>query len=336
MTGVQTCALPICPRRDGCEKGTIEFEGQTLDFRLNVTSVRGGTHYVFRFLTADFRGEYKLHPKVQKIIDRALLSEGGLITVSGPTGAGKSSLLYHMLERLDRKQRAVVSIEDPVEQLIEGVTQGTVSQSSGRGFPDMLRQLMRSDPDVILISEIRDAETAQMATQSAMCGCLILASLHAYDALQVAHRLEELDIPKSILQSCFRATVGIRLVKSKDGRGRVAVVSAYEQQGGKWVGVSLKEAITHAAATDQIDIKDAEGILFDSPPTKEASTMPGGLKKTLDTALRQEGIKKLIKWLPALQEYYKKGLSVEQIMDAIKAEGVDIAREELQRRLTET
>ncbi|HSJ10287.1 MAG TPA: ATPase, T2SS/T4P/T4SS family [Longimicrobiales bacterium] len=150
----------------------------------------------------------------------------GLIIVTGPTGSGKTTTLYSILEELRELQVNIVTVEDPVEQKLVGVTQIEVRPHQGVTFPSALRAILRQDPDVVLIGEIRDGETAQIAVQAAMTGHLVLATLHTVDAVSAIARLTDLGVDTSLLSVTLRGVLAQRLARLTctvcDGAGTVA------------------------------------------------------------------------------------------------------------------
>src|SRR5438105_9673338 len=124
------------------------------------------------------------HARLEKLIG----SPYGLLIVSGPTGAGKTTTLYAALNELDRTTRNITTIEDPVEYQFPNINQIQINRLAGMTFANGLKAILRQDPDVILIGEVRDVETAEIAIQSALTGHLVLASLHAADSVGALHR----------------------------------------------------------------------------------------------------------------------------------------------------
>ncbi len=133
--------------------------------------------------------------------------------MTGPTGSGKTTTLYSMLALVDAIQRNVATVEDPVEYQIPLVRQSQVEGSIGYGFLEGLRALLRQDPDVILVGEIRDGETADMAIKAAMTGHLVLSTLHTNSAIGAVPRLVDLGVPAYLLEDCLAGIVGQRLVR---------------------------------------------------------------------------------------------------------------------------
>ena len=137
----------------------------------------------------------------------------GIILVTGPTGSGKTTTLYAALEQVDRTSRNVMTIEDPVEYHLEGVAQMQVNAKRGVTFASGLRSLLRQDPDVILVGEIRDEETAQLAVQASLTGHLVLATLHTNDAPSAISRLQDIGVEPYLISSSLLATMAQRLLR---------------------------------------------------------------------------------------------------------------------------
>jgi type IV pilus assembly protein PilB len=148
--------------------------------------------------------------QLREVID----AREGLCLVVGPTGCGKTSTLYAMLKTLNRVDSHIVSVEDPVEAVIPGVTQIPIQEDIGRTFETTLRHLLRQDPDVLMIGEMRDQVSAQMAFEAAMTGHLVLTTLHAIDVATAIPRLHDLGIQPSMLKSGLRAIISQRLLRA--------------------------------------------------------------------------------------------------------------------------
>ncbi len=147
-------------------------------------------------------------------LTEALLAQQGMVLVTGPTGSGKSTTLYALLNHLNHAQLKLVSIEDPVEIQVDGVNQIQVDDEHGLSFADALRSVLRQDPDVILVGEIRDEATAQLAAQAALTGHLVLATLHTSSASTTFARLTNLGIPDYLQAATVRTVLAQRLVRS--------------------------------------------------------------------------------------------------------------------------
>jgi type IV pilus assembly protein PilB len=145
--------------------------------------------------------------------ERAIrISEGGVL-ICGPTGSGKSTTLYTALELIKSAERKVYTVEDPIERKLHGVVQTEVKPVIGLTFARALRSLVRADPDVIMVGEIRDVETAKMAADAAITGHLVFSTLHTNDAPSAVHRLVEMGVPRYLVAAAFRCVVGQRLVR---------------------------------------------------------------------------------------------------------------------------
>lgn len=151
-----------------------------------------------------------------QILKRALCYETGLILVSGPTGSGKTTTLYSCVKYLMDDTRVIVTLEDPVEIVIPGIRQIRVQNEYGFGFSSALRGVMRQDPDVIMIGEIRDTETAMLAVQAALTGHLVLATIHAPSALEIIDRLYALGVNSSSCASVITLLMSQRKLKTKE------------------------------------------------------------------------------------------------------------------------
>ena len=137
----------------------------------------------------------------------------GLILITGPTGAGKTTTLYACLQHLNSRQRHIATIEDPVERLLPGINQTPIQPRIGLGFAQILKALLRQDPDVLMVGEIRDRETAEMALQAAETGHLVLSTLHSGSALEALGRLRHLGVPAYLLADSLRLVLTQRLIR---------------------------------------------------------------------------------------------------------------------------
>jgi type II secretory ATPase GspE/PulE/Tfp pilus assembly ATPase PilB-like protein len=149
------------------------------------------------------------------ILRQAIARPYGIIIISGPTGSGKSTTLYAMLEELDRETTNVVSLEDPVEYDIEGVAQSQVRPEIGYTFANGLRSILRQDPDIIMVGEIRDKETAQLAIQAALTGHLVLTTLHTNNAIGIVPRLVDMGVDPYLIAPTLILSMAQRLVRRR-------------------------------------------------------------------------------------------------------------------------
>ena len=210
--------LDIAERRlpqDGRIK--LPVRGKDVDFRVATAPSLHGESVVLRILdrsgvTLDFTA-LGLAPEPLAALLRQLQRPNGIVLVTGPTGSGKTTTLYTALERLNRPDRKLVTVEDPVEYQIEGINQIQVKSEIGLDFAGVLRSTLRHDPDVIMIGEIRDLDTARIAVQAALTGHLVLSTLHTHSAAATIARLVDLGVSDYLIASTLNAVVAQRLVR---------------------------------------------------------------------------------------------------------------------------
>jgi type IV pilus assembly protein PilB len=210
--------LDIAERRlpqDGRIK--LRENGHEVDFRMSVLPSLFGESVTLRILD---KGALKVD-LTQLGFEEASLTEfrkaiqspNGLILITGPTGAGKTTTLYSALNAVNSPDRNIVTVEDPVEYELQGITQVQVSEEIGRTFATALRSFLRHDPDVILVGEMRDQETAQIAVRAALTGHLVLSTLHTNSAAQTISRLQDMGVPPFLVASSLRVVVAQRLAR---------------------------------------------------------------------------------------------------------------------------
>jgi len=195
----------------------ISMEGRRIDLRVSILPTLHGEGVVLRVLDQTRApldlGLLGFGPKLQAHIRELISQPHGVMLVCGPTGSGKTTTLYAILRSLLNEQIKIVSVEDPVEYQIEGVNQIQVRSQIGLGFSEILRATLRHDPDVIMVGEARDSETAHIAIQAALTGHLVLCSLHTNDAAGAVARLTDMGIEPYLLASTLRGVVAQRLVR---------------------------------------------------------------------------------------------------------------------------
>ena len=195
----------------------VKTDSYSLDVRISIIPTIWGESIVLRLLNRSdspfsldslgFSKENSVH--LQNIFDIT----SGLILVSGPTGSGKTTTLAGILKELDIKSTKIISIEDPVEYRISGITQIQVHEELGLTFDAILRRIFRQDPDIIMVGEIRDIETAELAIRSALTGHLVFATLHTNNAIESLYRLQNMGIPAFMLGAVLRMLIAQRLIR---------------------------------------------------------------------------------------------------------------------------
>lgn len=202
------------------QDGRAQFRranGQTIDLRLNTMPTIFGEKVVIRILWRDAttltRKGIGITDRDNAKFDRILHNSSGMILIVGPTGSGKTSTMYTMIQELNRDDINMISLEDPVEYQIDGVTQVAINEKVGLTFASALRACLRQDPDVICVGEIRDGETAEIALRAAMTGHLVLSTIHTEDTISAIDRLRDLGIEPYLIASSVRGIISQRLVR---------------------------------------------------------------------------------------------------------------------------
>lgn len=203
--------------QDGRFSATID--AKRIDFRVSTFPTYHGEKVVMRILNRSQEAitleSVGLLPEDIEILRKAIKRPYGIIIISGPTGSGKSTTLYAMLQEVDREGMNVVSLEDPVEYDVEGVSQSQVRPEIGYTFASGLRSILRQDPDIIMVGEIRDKETAQLAIQSALTGHLVLSTLHTNNAIGVVPRLVDMGVDPYLIAPTLVLSMAQRLVRRR-------------------------------------------------------------------------------------------------------------------------
>jgi type IV pilus assembly protein PilB len=210
--------LDIAERRlpqDGAVR--ILVDHQELDLRVSVVPMQLGEKIVIRVLGGSPESSkaesFGMSPRHETVMESLLRHHKGLILTTGPTGSGKTTTLFRMVRRLATTEVNVATVEDPVEYQLDGVNHMQANADIGLTFAVCLRALLRQDPDVILIGEIRDAETAQIAVRAAMTGHLVLSTLHTNDAPSTLARLVDMGVPRFLVASQVLGIIAQRLVR---------------------------------------------------------------------------------------------------------------------------
>ncbi|MDR1803609.1 MAG: GspE/PulE family protein [Treponema sp.] len=195
----------------------VKTDSYSLDVRISIVPTIWGESIVLRLLnrsdsplSLDSLGFSEKNSLCLKSI---LAITSGLVLVTGPTGSGKTTTLAALLKELDVKSAKIISIEDPVEYRVSGITQIQVREELGLTFDALLRRIFRQDPDVIMIGEIRDIETAELAIRAALTGHLVFATLHTNNAVEAVYRLQNMGIPEYMAAAVLKMVIAQRLVR---------------------------------------------------------------------------------------------------------------------------
>lgn len=202
--------------QDGAIKGLID--GKELDMRVSALPTNEGEKIVIRLLdySNSLNGMSSLGflPANLKKVERMMDIPNGIILVTGATGSGKSTTTYSMLNALNTEDRNIITVEDPVEMNIEGINQVHVNAEIGLTFAAALRSILRQDPNVILIGEIRDSETAQIAVRAAITGHLVLSTIHTNNALATIERLLDMQVERYLLSTALNGIISQKLART--------------------------------------------------------------------------------------------------------------------------
>lgn len=216
---VKTAAHMRLAARDSIQEGhfSLQFPDRRVEYRVSFTPSVHGQKLVLRVL--DSRGsptsldQLGLAGYMIDRIKRCCNQDHGMLLVCGPTGSGKTTTLYNALREIDRQALNVITIEDPVEYHLEGVTQIPTDDEKGHTFGQLLRSVLRQDPDVILVGEVRDEETARTAMQAAMTGHLVFSTVHAKDSISAVFRLLDLKVEPYLVANSLDLVLAQRLVR---------------------------------------------------------------------------------------------------------------------------
>lgn len=206
---------------------SVKLGGRNIDLRVSTMPSSHGERVVMRLLDKDAGklqvDDLGMPQSTSAELDELIKRPHGIILVTGPTGSGKTTTLYAALQQMDREGRNIMTVEDPVEYDLPGISQTQINLRAGMTFARGLRAILRQDPDVILIGEIRDGETAEIATQASLTGHLVLSTLHTNTAAGAITRLQDLGVDSFLLASTVRGIVSQRLLRKLCQQCRVSV-----------------------------------------------------------------------------------------------------------------
>jgi type IV pilus assembly protein PilB len=251
------------------------IEGRKIDFRVSIMPTFFGEKVVIRILDSK-KGIRKLDKlglseEQNAMIRDAISRPHGLILITGPTGSGKTTTLYSMMGEVDRETKNVVSLEDPIEYQFPGVNQSQVRADIGYTFASGLRSIVRQDPDVIMVGEIRDKETANLAIQAALTGHLVFATLHTNSSFGIIPRLVEMGVDPYLIAPTLILGIAQRLVR------RIADGAAVPVENEQSVKLMIQEQFKDLP--DEYKQKyDLDRNLYNVKPTRDA---PSGMKGRL-------------------------------------------------------
>ncbi|MFZ2523639.1 MAG: GspE/PulE family protein [Minisyncoccia bacterium] len=223
-----------------------------------------------------------LDPDQLDLLIKMIKSPNGMILVTGPTGSGKTSLLYSIINYLNSEEKNIMTIEDPIEYRIENVRQTSVNTEVGLTFSTAMRSVLRQDPDILMLGEIRDGETALLGIQASLSGILLLSTFHTFDLPALINRLVEMGVDRSIVAQAIRGVISVRLVRKICDSCKVEITPSEEQLkllphellGSKFyhgTGCEVCKNLGYIGRTGIFEIVDVDseirGSIFDAPPS---------------------------------------------------------------------
>jgi len=291
------------------------ISNKRIEFRVSTFPAYFGEKVVMRILDSDhgvrFVDRLDLSKKHLEIMQRALKKPYGIILISGPTGSGKSTTLYSMLNSLDKEGSNILSLEDPVEYQIAGVTQSQVMPEIGYNFATGLRAILRQDPNVIMVGEIRDKETAQLAIQAALTGHLVLSTIHTNNAIGIIPRLVDMGVDPYLIAPTLVLAMAQRLIR------RVHPSCKKEIE----IDDSTKEYIKKQFSdldTNYLQELNIPKKMYEIKPSSECPGMTRGRIAVFEMFENDKDIQQLILKNPVEQEIYK----------AVRAKGMITLKED--------
>jgi type IV pilus assembly protein PilB len=295
----------------------MEMDGQKVAFRVSMLPIFFGEKVVMRLLREN-RSGFSLegigfHGSTLDRIHRATRATTGIILVTGPTGSGKSTTLYTILDLLNTPEVNISTIEDPIEYQMARVNQSQVKPEIGFTFAAGLRSLMRQDPDIIMVGEIRDEETASLAINAALTGHLVLATLHTNSAAGTVARLLDMGAESFLLVSTLRVAIGQRLVRklANDKMPYILTKAERDELGEKVNLDSVMKSLKH------------EGLVKQDATWNEVPFYhPKENGETEDGYHGRMGIHEVLEMSPSIKDMVMSGKTGDEIQDQARKEGM--------------
>ncbi|NTV44549.1 MAG: type II/IV secretion system protein [Candidatus Yonathbacteria bacterium] len=281
---------------------SAHIEGRKVDFRVSTFPTYYGEKVVMRILDTG-KGALKLEQLGMREEDIAVVRDVlgrpyGIILLTGPTGSGKTTTLYSMLSEVDRETKNVVSLEDPVEYSMPGVSQSQIRPEIDYTFANGLRSILRQDPDIIMVGEIRDKETAQLAIQAALTGHLVFSTIHTNNAAGVIPRLVDMGVDPFLIAPTLVLAIGQRLVPVVcDGARKERPITSA-------IDLMIKEQIKDLPAERQA-VFGGKSVVYDIAPTDDCPTGTRGRLGVFELLSVTKAIEEVILTSPVEEEVYK-------------------------------
>lgn len=253
---------------------STRLNDRKVDFRVSTFPTKNGEKVVMRILdplsgSIDLP-DLGLDGRALEVVVRAMAKPFGAILITGPTGSGKSTTLAGMLKRINTDDLNIVTLEDPIEYYVDGVNQSQIHEEIGYTFASGLRHILRQDPDVIMVGEIRDRETASLATQAALTGHIVLSTLHTNDAIGVVPRLIDMGVEKYLLPSTLNVAAAQRLLR------RLCADCKLKVQSNPAETVIIETALKDMPASYQKEFLSKDGYTIYKPNLENPCKVCGG------------------------------------------------------------
>jgi type IV pilus assembly protein PilB len=284
------------------------FDGRKIDFRVSVLPTSYGEKVVMRILDND-KGvrsleETGISTENIEILRKMIKEPYGIILISGPTGSGKSTTLYGMLAELDRGSQNVLSLEDPIEYSIDGVSQSQVRPEIGYTFANGLRAALRQDPDIIMVGEIRDKETAQLAIQAALTGHLVLSTIHTNNAIGVIPRLIDMGVDPYLIAPTLKLAMAQRLART------LCAGTGEEEEVSPSMRIMFDETFKTLPKKYHARIPDSKSVMHPRPSPTCATGMKG-----------RTAVTEVLEITDDIQELILRNASEDEFMQAARKNG---------------
>ncbi|MEO8634987.1 MAG: ATPase, T2SS/T4P/T4SS family [Gemmatimonadales bacterium] len=311
---------PLHPH-DG--RATIRVDGQQIDLRVSTVPIaRRGEKVVIRILDkSNLRatiGELGLSEQERVLLERVLGCREGMLLVTGPTGSGKTTTLYAALNQLNTGKVNIVTVEDPVEYDLPGVSQIQVNEAQGLTFATSLRSVLRQDPDIVLVGEIRDAETAKTAIQAGLSGHFVLSTLHTNDAPSAIVRLRDMGVDSFKIASVLRGVLAQRLVRRLCPHCAIPITAeelpADARPSATWPGTPVLRRASGCKQCGGAGYKGRLGVVEIMPLDEHVSRLidAGAPPDQIATAARQIGMQSL--WESGLDRMWQGLTTLEELI----------------------
>jgi len=310
---------------------TIHSDGKDIDLRIAISPVVWGEQVVIRLLdksgTSLDLEDMGYKGRALRLIREGIKSSNGMVLTSGPTGSGKSTSMYALIQEIKTEGINIVTLEDPVEYKVGGVNQIQVNADVGLTFAAGLRSILRQDPDVVMVGEIRDKETAQLAVQAALTGHLVFSTLHTNSAAGILPRLLDMGIEPFLIASTVRAVIGQRLVRRIVDEGK----QSYQTEAAETE--AIHSVLNKLLPAKEADVKAVgQDLGYESLPLKgqnaytlfkgaDSPNAPGGFKGRM-------GLYEVFAVTDAIQNLILKRATSAEIQKVAETEGMVSMRED--------